>query len=183
MPIPRAAIFYKKPMFMQRSIYMEKSDIIIHRITEKDIDEALEIAIEAWTPIYENTRRQLGDELYNGIFQSWQESKRKSIGDGLRSGKGFIARDGDKVVGFIYYLYDPEKKLGTIGENAVRNAYRGKGIAGLLYQHVFESLKAEGAEYVKVFTGGDDAHAPARRAYEKAGFEAFLTHRTYYKKL
>ena len=40
-----------------------------------------------------------------------------------------------------------------------------------------------GALAVRVTTGADDAHAPARRAYEKAGFEKSLSSVTYYKKL
>ena len=36
---------------------------------------------------------------------------------------------------------------------------------------------------ITVTTGLDDGHAPARRAYEKAGFEKNLPSLTYYKKL
>ena len=37
--------------------------------------------------------------------------------------------------------------------------------------------------YAKVATGLDDAHAPARRAYERAGFDIKVEDVTYYKKL
>ena len=44
-------------------------------------------------------------------------------------------------------------------------------------------MREEGAEYVCVTTGGDDGHAPARRAYESVGFREFLPSRRYFKKL
>ena len=40
-----------------------------------------------------------------------------------------------------------------------------------MYQAVFERFKAEGMQAAMVTTGLDDAHAPARRAYERAGFK------------
>jgi ribosomal protein S18 acetylase RimI-like enzyme len=163
---------------------MSDLNITIHKaVNEVDIDAAAKIAIEAWKLIYNGYRLELGDELFEGFFSQWQESKSRSVKIGLRSGRGFTAKDDSKVVGFIYYLFDPETKIGTIGENVVCPAYRGQGIGGMLYQHVFECLKEEGAKYVKVTTGGDDGHAPARRAYEKAGFQEYLPSVVYYKKL
>ena len=162
---------------------MQNSNITINKAAESDIDTAISIALEAWAPIYNGYRLELGEELFDGIFSKWQESKSKSVSDGLRSRRGYVAKDDGKVVGFIYYLYDPKTKIGTIGENAVNQAYRGQGIGGMLYQYVFKCLEAEGAEHVKVTTGGDDEHAPARRAYEKAGFEVYLPSVVYYKKL
>jgi GNAT superfamily N-acetyltransferase len=73
--------------------------------------------------------------------------------------------------------------VGTIGTNAVQSAFRGRGIGGQLYQKVFDCLKAEGISFVKVVTGLDEGHAPARRAYEKAGFKANLKSICYYKKI
>ena len=87
------------------------------------------------------------------------------------------------VVGFISYKVDRRNKVGTVGTNAVHRAYRGQGIGGQLYQHVFDCLKDEGISFVKVVTGLDEGHAPARRAYEKAGFTANLKSICYYKKL
>jgi hypothetical protein len=37
--------------------------------------------------------------------------------------------------------------------------------------------------YARVTTGGDPAHAPARRGYEKAGFGADLPSVTYHREL
>ena len=45
------------------------------------------------------------------------------------------------------------------------------GIGPKLYDKVLQTMKEQGMEYATVTTGLDDGHAPARRAYQKAGFE------------
>jgi hypothetical protein len=39
-----------------------------------------------------------------------------------------------------------------------------------MYEHVLARMRALGMEAATVGTGADPSHAPARRAYEKAGF-------------
>ena len=51
-----------------------------------------------------------------------------------------------------------------------------------MYDHVLYKMKTAGVKYVQVGTGGDSAHAPARRAYEKSGFVPLPLVR-FYKKL
>ena len=44
-------------------------------------------------------------------------------------------------------------------------------------------MRAAGLRCVQVSTGGDDSHAPARRAYEKAGFRPGVPSLTLYREL
>lgn len=60
---------------------------------------------------------------------------------------------------------------------------QGQGIGTRMYGYVFDRLRALGMRYVKVSTGGDPAHAPARAAYQKAGFTVGLPGIEYYRKL
>jgi hypothetical protein len=39
-----------------------------------------------------------------------------------------------------------------------------------MYEFVVAQMRAAGMRVATVSTGGDPSHAPARRAYEKAGF-------------
>jgi len=48
---------------------------------------------------------------------------------------------------------------------------------------VLNLFRQEGLKYAMVGTGMDEGHAPARRAYEKAGFDIPRTDVTYYKYL
>ena len=44
-----------------------------------------------------------------------------------------------------------------------------------MYRHVLDLMSAQGVKYATADTGADASHAPARRAYEKAGFVAVPT--------
>lgn len=150
---------------------------------EEHIEAACDIAIKAWTPIRAVFRRDLGDELYESQFTGWQAAKRAGIAKGLRSGRGYVALADDKVVGFVSYSVNETTKTGEIGGNAVDPECRGMGIGPKMYDFVLSKMKEEGMEYASVVTGLDDGHAPARRAYEKAGFQKNLPSVKYFKKL
>ena len=62
-----------------------------------------------------------------------------------------------------------EVLVATVG-GALVPAHAGRGIGTRMYEHVLGIMKARGMAVATVSTGGDPAHAPARRAYEKAGF-------------
>lgn len=150
---------------------------------EEHIEAACDIAIKAWTPIRAIFRRDLGDELYEAHFTGWQASKRAGVAKQLRSGRGYVAVKGDQVVGFVAYKIDEATKSGEICGNAVDPECRGMGIGPKMYDFVLNKMKEEGMAYATVVTGLDDGHAPARRAYEKAGFQKNLPSVKYFKKL
>jgi len=65
----------------------------------------------------------------------------------------------------------------------VRPDFQGRGIGRRMYEHVFDQMRQAGMRVVKVTTGLDEAHVPARRAYEKVGFERNLQFIEYYRLL
>ena len=161
--------------------YMDNVEII--PACECHMDSVSKIAIDAWTPIREEFKKLLGEEVYNSQFTDWQSKKTESVKKQLLSGKGYVAIMNNKVAGFISYMIHADTNTGEILANAVSVDARGMGIGSKMYDFVTDKMKAEGAEFVTVHTGLDDAHAPARRAYEKAGFSASLPSIQYYKKL
>jgi RimJ/RimL family protein N-acetyltransferase len=60
--------------------------------------------------------------------------------------------------------------MGELSNNAVDPAHQNRGIATAMYGWCLDRMRAADMHFVKVSTGLDVAHAPARRAYEKAGF-------------
>lgn len=60
--------------------------------------------------------------------------------------------------------------MGIVGNNAVNPEFAGKGIGSAMYNYIFDEMEKDGMTHVGVYTGRDNAHAPARRAYEKVGF-------------
>ena len=112
-----------------------------------------------------------------------KETKYKRVYKGLTSGRGYAALIENSLAGLIFYEVDNATKTGMIEENAVSPRFRGLGIAQKMYDFVFEKMRGEGMIYAMVSTGLDDAHASARRAYEKAGFDRGLESIKYYKEL
>ena len=98
-------------------------------------------------------------------------------------GRGYVALLDGKVVGYISYHIHEETKTGEIVGNAVSAEARGMGIGPKMYQFVLDKMREEGMIFARVHTGLDDGHAPARRAYEKAGFEKNLPSVDYFMKL
>ncbi len=90
---------------------------------------------------------------------------------------------GDEIVGFVSFTMDADKCTGEIGLNAVHPEHAGRGIGTGMYEHVMARMKERGMALATVGTGGDPSHAPARRAYEKAGFGPALPSLYLYKLL
>lgn len=158
------------------------SGVKIRKALPSDITAACEIAKECWADIYAGYREQLGDEIYDIVYSvDPLLTKAAKIKSAIEEGRVFVAECDGRICGFSSFTVDG--KLGYLKENGVSSAFRGRKIATKLYDAVFERLREAGCEAVRVGTGLDDAHAPARRAYEKAGFEASLSSITYYKKL
>ena len=157
--------------------------ITIMKAEEKHFDVAGDIAIKAWTPIREEFKRLLSEEIYTPFFENWQVAKRNEIIRGLQNGNGFVAIIDGKVVGFVYYFADHGTKIGTIGGLAVDESAKGKGIGKILCAHALDEMRKEGLLHATVTTGGDNAHAPARRTYESVGFEKYLPSVKYYMNL
>jgi len=83
-----------------------------------------------------------------------------------------VAESAGLVVGLVHYEVDRVARCGRIGVSAVHPARQGRGIGPLMYAHVLREMRAKGLKYATADTAGDEAHARARRAYEKVGFVA-----------
>lgn len=93
-----------------------------------------------------------------------------------------ISHDHGWGPGFLIWLmHEDYEKLGAAF--AADTEFQNQGIAQLMYHEVFSRLRGDGIEYVKVCTGGDPSHAPARTAYEKVGFDIALPGAEYFRRL
>lgn len=150
-------------------------DIKIVPATEEHIEEVKKITIAAWTPIHKVRKEILGEEIYNLTSKGWEEAKCESVIKALLSYdeqyKGYVALLDDKVAGFVTYrVIKGNPDIGRMGNNAVSPEFTGKGIGSTMYKFVLDEMENIGLKYASVYTGLDEAHAPARRAYEKAGY-------------
>ena len=150
----------------------EERKFSIRPATEADAETVVAIALAEWEAIYQGYRAQLGDDLFSVFFSDYKAQKEGGIRANLASGTMYVTECDGVIAGFIHYAYDAKTRIGTISNNAVSGNFRGMGIGPRQYEFVFGLLREQGAVGVRVTTGLDDGHAPARRAYEKAGFKA-----------
>ena len=84
------------------------------------------LVIEAWTPIRESYRRELGEELYGRVFGDWKRDKTESVLSMMSSGRGYVAVVDGELAGFIHYEISEDGVSGEIGNNAVSSRFRGR---------------------------------------------------------
>lgn len=159
-------------------------DVIIRELEAADVERAVEIALAAWAPIFAFYRQAMGEELFAAAFPDWQARKAGQVRAACAPQSRamvYVAEKGGKVAGFVTFYADRASGIGEIGNNAVHPDFQGQGIGPRMYERVFDHLRALEMRVVRVGTGGDPAHAPARRAYEKAGFSVGLPGVEYYR--
>ena len=161
-------------------------DISIRELCASDTDAVVAIAVAAWEPIYGLFREVLGDEAFTTMHPDWQADKGQQVRsacEGDRAAGVFVAETGGRVIGFVTCYADVRPSTGEIGNNAVHPDFQGRGIGPRLYERAFQCLRERGMRYVMVRTGLDPSHAPARRAYAKAGFHTQLPTVTLFREL
>lgn len=158
---------------------LPETQLQIVRCEKEHIADCSRIAVQVWEGIHDAYIGMIGEDIHEAVSGGWREAKAAEVAQQQERSTAFVALLEGKVVGFVGYRMANEN-LGVVGYNGVDPEYRGKGIARYLYQRVLDEIRSQGAPYATVFTGGDDGHAPARRAYEKAGFNERLFTLTYY---
>ena len=160
--------------------------VVVRDLAQEDVEAIVVIAVAAWEPISAEVRRVLGDELFEARKTDWRAEKARQVRRACRQepGTGVVVAELDgQVVGFACYHWRDQTGVGEIGNNAVHPDVQGRGIAPRMYEQVFERMRERGMRFAKVSTGLIPSQAPARRAYQKAGFSKELTFVTYYREL
>ncbi len=151
----------------------------------EDAQRCGDIAVLAWRPVYASFREMLGDALFCHRCAAWEDDKRTQVEWHVREHPelAIVTEAEGEIVGFLTYRLFPDKKEGEIGNNAVDPAYQGHGIGRRQCEYALRLFAEAGMVCATVFTGLDEAHAPARAMYEKAGFDKSTPHIRYYKRL
>jgi ribosomal protein S18 acetylase RimI-like enzyme len=148
---------------------------LIRRLTDADIDDVVTLSLRAWTPVFESMRRVLGDTVFGRIYSDWRPMQARGVEQVCRTAtEVWVADVGGRPVGFVAVVHHDEAHdepcSGEIEMIAVDPDHQRHGIADQLIAHAVEAMRQAGLRLAVIATGGDPGHAPARAAYEKAGF-------------
>lgn len=149
----------------------------IHPTKTEDLPRLDEIRKAAFAPVFASFKSLLGEEVYKIAQASSDEAQGQYLVSLVEPNSGwevYTAKLEGVIVGFVSIKLDNESKIGEIGLNAVHPDYAGKGIGTDMYAFAIQRMKEAGMQVATVSTGGDSSHAPARRAYEKAGFDVYI---------
>lgn len=140
-----------------------------------DLPRLQAIRRAAFAPVFASFRSLLGDAIYGLAQRQQDESQGELLTSIMAPDSGwelYAARVGEETVGFVSVRLDRPTLIGEIGLNAVDPAQAGRGFGTAMYDFAVARMQEAGMKVATVGTGGDPSHAPARRAYRKAGFTA-----------
>lgn len=159
---------------------------MIRECREEELEQVADIADRAFSRIVALTRRKLGDRIQS-LLRPDGDARSKGMEVRRRFAEHpetvWVCEEEGRIVGFITFDCDRERRIGTIGNNGVDPACGLKGIGQQMYRAVLDYFRREGMLAARVFTGLKEEYIPARRAYERAGFDRTLTHVTYFMEL
>lgn len=151
--------------------------LVIRQFAEDDLDAVIRIATAAWAPVWPSLSGILGPEIWQRLDDDHQRSQHAAIRELCRDetpeAAVWIAEDqkeGTGPIGFIAYKLNFETRQGEIWFLAVHPDRQNREVGTALNLHALAQMRQAGMTVAVVETGGDPSHAPARRAYEKAGF-------------
>jgi ribosomal protein S18 acetylase RimI-like enzyme len=143
----------------------------VRPFADSDLDEIVELSLLAWEPVFESFEKVLGPRVFPILYPDWRKTQAEGVAGACRATDKYhtlVAEIDGRVVGFI--AYELKGETGEVVLLAVHPEFQKRGIATQLNQAALDEMKAAGMKMAVVETGGEEGHAPARRAYEKVGY-------------
>lgn len=155
---------------------MNHAQLAIRPACEQDKEALQAIRAAAFAPVFASFRKILGATIYEAA-QAHEDNDQARYLDSLFDDADwqlFVAELAGEQVGFVSVKLDEEHGSGEIGLNAIAPEFSGRGFGTAIYEFALSVMRDAGMRVATVATGGDPSHAPARRAYEKAGFNVTI---------
>jgi ribosomal protein S18 acetylase RimI-like enzyme len=151
----------------------DQRELSIRRARDSDAAHLEDVRRAAFAPVFASFRALLGEEISQVTQIRDDQEQAEYLNSLFEPDSGwelYVAEQGGVVVGFVSVQLNGQTFIGEIGLNAVHPDHAGAGIGSKMYDVVLNRMRQEGMRVATVSTGGDASHAPARRAYQKAGF-------------
>ena len=152
----------------------------------EDLPALQRVRRAAFGPVFRSFAELVGERITSIAFAHADAEQAQLLDELCRAGSEhqvLVATSDGVIVGFVSFTMNVDRRMGEIGLNAVHPDHAGRGIGAKMYEYVLSRMKERGLALATVSTGGDPSHAPARRAYEKAGFGPALPSLSLYKLL
>ena len=79
-----------------------------------DTAAVVNLAIEAWAPVFASFARILGDDLYQRVHPDWEVHQAAAVGDAPSATKRGSPRPVTAVVGFVNVIFNHDERAGEI---------------------------------------------------------------------
>ena len=158
--------------------------VTIRPLAADDHVAVLALSLRAWAPVFASLEHVLGPSgVFAELHPDWRVTQRRAVQAVLDAADQhvWVAETG-VVAGFVAVTLHDGESLGEIYMIAVDPAHQRRGVASALVAHATSWIRDQGRAVALIGTGGDPGHAPARAAYERAGFTAMPIVK-YFKKL
>ena len=159
--------------------------MVIEPYDDSRLEAVVRLSLRAWAPVFESLREAMLPAVYHAFFrEDWREAQRRAVESACADDAThvWVALEEARVAGFVALKLHPDDRMGEIYMIAVDPDFQRRGIASALTNHSVEWFKKGGMSIMMAETGADPGHAPARRAYEAAGFTRLPVAR-YFKSL
>ena len=158
-------------------VVAKREGAVLRHAREEDLPAIDALTVAGYAAIQESFVSMLGPDLYDAVQadpeQTWEERKlaqnRRLFAE--HPEQLWVLDAGGDVFGYVSFWLVPDRSYGHLDNNAVDTGRAGQGWATFMYRHVLDRFRELGLRYAHVDTGLDDAHIPARRAYEAVGFD------------
>ncbi|MCL2552293.1 MAG: GNAT family N-acetyltransferase [Actinomycetia bacterium] len=147
--------------------------MLIRSFEPRDRARLTQLTVETFGPFYEESFRPLaGEVVFTRQHGRWREDYHAllaTLHDPDHHRYVAVADAGGVIAGYVGWEIDHSRGRGRIEILAVDAQHRGRHLGTELCEHAFGDMRARGAVYVEIGTGGDEFHAPARALYESLG--------------
>jgi ribosomal protein S18 acetylase RimI-like enzyme len=155
------------------SLVVTDDAIAIREFRESDLEAVVEFSLRAWAPVFASLRNVLGDDIFLRLHPHWRASQAEAVRSSCTDDERevFVAVTNGRPIGFVAIALNAfHERMGVIDIIGVDPDYQRRGISRRLTEIATEHMRSRGMDIAVVETGGDPGHAPARAAYESAGF-------------
>ena len=145
----------------------------IKPLRHEQVSALIDLSLRAWDPVFQSIQSVMTDEIYSAMHSDWRDDQRKAV-EAVCSAEDvrvWVTEFNNAVAGFVAVKFDDVSRTGEIYMVAVDPDYQQQGVGAALTEFAVEQMKLAGMKLAMVETGGDPGHSPARKTYEKCGFE------------